>query len=175
MSSRYGTTTHELDIHVASWVMPYPRQYFIIIYGISLMPRRFFILEPKGREAACLGYFYCFNTLSLRMKGRWACSINVRFPFSINVWFPFMYSQKWNCGASLFPKQNYNVLSPKSYTHTYIYERFIYFQDRSAYFAAAKYVDLFWKYINRSQTHECRNWDWGREISFLGIHKLDFP
>ncbi len=28
---------------------------------------------------------------------------------------PFtMYSQKWNCGASLFPKQNYNVLSPSS-------------------------------------------------------------
>jgi hypothetical protein len=31
----------------------------------------------------------------------------------------------------LFPKQNYNVLSPSSYTHI-----FIYFQDRSAYSAA---------------------------------------
>ncbi len=28
-----------------------------------------------------------------------------------------MYSQNWNCAASLFPKQNYNVLSPNSYTH----------------------------------------------------------
>jgi hypothetical protein len=28
-----------------------------------------------------------------------------------------MYSQKLNCAASLFPKQNYNVLSPNSYTH----------------------------------------------------------
>ncbi len=28
--------------------------------------------------------------------------------------------------------------------------------------------------INRSQTHECRNWDWGRGILSLGIHKLDF-
>jgi hypothetical protein len=31
-----------------------------------------------------------------------------------------MYSQKWNCAlcsaASIFPKQNYNVLSPNSYT-----------------------------------------------------------
>ncbi len=35
----------------------------------------------------------------------------------INVWFLFMYSPKWNCSASLFPKQNYNVLSPNSYTH----------------------------------------------------------
>ncbi len=28
--------------------------------------------------------------------------------------------------------------------------------------------------INRSQTHEFRNWDWGRAIPFLGIHKWDF-
>jgi hypothetical protein len=46
----------------------------------------------------------------------------------------------------LFPKQNYNVLCPSSYAH--VCERFIYFQDRSAYSAA-----------NRSQTHECGIWD----------------
>ncbi len=40
------------------------------------------------------------------MKGRWESNIN--------VWFPFKYSQNWNCAASLFPKQNYNVLSPNS-------------------------------------------------------------
>ncbi len=28
-----------------------------------------------------------------------------------------MYSQKWNCAASLFPKQNFNAVSPNSYTH----------------------------------------------------------
>ncbi len=28
---------------------------------------------------------------------------------TINIWFPFMYSQKWNCAASLFPKQ---IFSP---------------------------------------------------------------
>jgi hypothetical protein len=27
-------------------------------------------------------------------------------------------------------------------------------------------------YINRSQTHECRNWDWGRTISFPGINSI---
>jgi hypothetical protein len=31
-----------------------------------------------------------------------------------------------------------------------------------------------WEHINRSQTHECRNWDWCRAIPFLGIHKWDF-
>jgi hypothetical protein len=41
----------------------------------------------------------------------------------------------------LFPKQNFNVLSPSSYTYTYFYERFIYFQERSAFSATVKYVD----------------------------------
>jgi hypothetical protein len=30
----------------------------------------------------------------------------------------------------------------------------MYFQDRSAYSAAEKYVDRFWEYINRSQTQD---------------------
>ncbi len=47
----------------------------------------------------------------------------------------------------LFPKQNYNVLAPHFYS--YICEKFIYFQDWSAYSAAGKYVDQFWEYINR--------------------------
>jgi hypothetical protein len=45
--------------------------------------------------------------------------------------------------------------SVSQFLHTYICERFIYFQDRSAYSAAGKYVDRFWEYINRSETHEC--------------------
>ncbi len=28
--------------------------------------------------------------------------------------------------------------------------------------------------VNRSQTHECGNWEWGRAIPFLVIHKWDF-
>ncbi len=28
--------------------------------------------------------------------------------------------------------------------------------------------------MNRSQTNECGNWDWGRVIPFLGLHKWDF-
>jgi hypothetical protein len=37
-----------------------------------------------------------------------------------------------------------------------------------------KYVDWFWEYINRSQTIDCGNWDWGRAIPRKGIHKWDF-
>jgi hypothetical protein len=49
------------------------------------------------------------------------------------------------------------------------------FQDRSVYFAAVNYVDRSWKYINRSQTRECGNWDWGRAIPRKEIHKMGFP
>ncbi len=47
---------------------------------------------------------------------------------SINVWFPFMYVLPEM--KLLFPKQNYNVLSPSSFTHR------------------------FRKYINRPQTDD---------------------
>ncbi len=57
----------------------------------------------------------------------------------------------------LFPKQNYSSVS--QILHSYIRERFIYFQDRSAYSAAGKYVNRSWQYINRSQTHKAGNWD----------------
>jgi hypothetical protein len=35
-------------------------------------------------------------------------------------------------------------------------------------------MDLSWEYINRSQTHECGNWDCGHAVPFLVIHKSDF-
>ncbi len=50
--------------------------------------------------------------------------------------------------------------------HPWVCERFIYSQDRCAFSVAGKYVDRFWEYINRSQTRECGNRDWGRAIPF---------
>ncbi len=45
----------------------------------------------------------------LQKKGQWESNINVLFRF--------MYFQKWNYLASLFPKQNYNVLSLNFHIH----------------------------------------------------------
>ncbi len=73
------------------------------------------------------------------------------------------YSHKRNCAAS----------APIS-TLMCLWAIFIYSHDRSAYSAAGKYVDRSWEHINRSQKHECGNLDWGRAISFMGIHKWDF-
>jgi hypothetical protein len=39
-----------------------------------------------------------------------------RLESDVNVWFQFMNSQKC-CVASLFPKQNYNILSPNFHIH----------------------------------------------------------
>ncbi len=49
--------------------------------------------------------------------------------------------------------------SVSQFPHSCICERFIYTQDRSAYFTAAKLADRSWEYINRPQIHECRNWE----------------
>jgi hypothetical protein len=56
---------------------------------------------------------------------------------------------------------------PRSqFPHSCICERFTYSHDRSTY---------SWEYINRSQIHECINWERGRTVSFLGIFVTDFP
>ncbi len=49
--------------------------------------------------------------------------------------------------------------------YSYICERYIIFQDWSAYSAEGKYVDRSWEYINRSQTHECLNVEIGTEAA----------
>ncbi len=58
-----------------------------------------------------------FGVPTLQIKGRWESNINVLFRF--------MYSQKWNCTASLFPKQNYNVLSHNFHIHESVSELYI--------------------------------------------------
>ncbi len=99
---------------------------------------------------------------TLQMKGWWESNIN--------VWFPFMYSQKWTC---YFQTRIIMFCLPAP-TLIYLWEIYIYFQDRSAYSAAGNMWTDLSEYINCSQTHECENWDWGRTIPRKGIHKCDF-
>jgi hypothetical protein len=72
-----------------------------------------------------------------QMKGWWESNIN--------GWFPFLYFQKWNCAACYF-QNRIRMWSVSQFLQSYICERFIYFQDRSVYFAAAKNVDRYWEY-----------------------------
>ncbi len=151
-----------------------------------------------------------------------------------------MYSHKWNCAALLFPKQNYNVLSPNFHIHVSVSNLYIariglpillqptllsvscelvlnlalapssvwmgqmlklkcahsplnprVLSSTSVPFTlttvqvpnlalthtkqiTVKQADRSWEYINLSQIHECRNWEQGHTVSFLGIYKSDF-
>ncbi len=98
----------------------------------------------------------------MQMKRQWESNIS--------VWFPFIYFQKWNC----YFENKIIMFSFPVPPLIYLSERFIYFQDQSANSAAGKYVDRSWEFINRSQTHECGNWDWGRANLRKEIHKWDF-
>ncbi len=73
----------------------------------------------------------------------------------------------------LFPKENYYVLSPSSYT---ISERDLYILriGLPILLQGNMWTDPG-EYVNRSQTHECGNWDWGHAIPRKGTHKWDFP
>ncbi len=95
---------------------------------------------------------------------------------NINLWWRFLYFQKWNCAASLSPKQNYNVVLPIS-TFMYLWPIYIFpgWQDRSAYFCSQRGRPIMGiHYINHSQTYQCRNWERGRAVSFLLVHQSDF-
>jgi hypothetical protein len=61
-------------------------------------------------------------------------------------------------GSHLCILRNENVIpktelycSVSQFRHSFICERFIYFQDMSTYSAAGKYVDRSWEYVNRSE------------------------
>ncbi len=69
------------------------------------------------------------------------------------------YSQKGNIRASV-PVSTFMCLWAN-----YIFSRWV------CLFCWRKYVDRSWEYINRSQTHECRNWGCGRAIPRKGIFK----
>ncbi len=70
---------------------------------------------------------------------------------------------------NVFPEMKLQGLCPNS--HSCICEWLIYSQDLSAYLAAAKYADWSWEYINRSQKHECGNWDSGDRTFCFGNNK----
>jgi hypothetical protein len=69
----------------------------------------------------------------------------------------------------IFPERELRSLNTNFHIHVAVSD-LIYSHNRSAYSAAGKNVNRSWEYINRSQTHECGNWDWGRAIPFLGIY-----
>ncbi len=75
---------------------------------------------------------------------------------------PFIYSFSGNCAASA-PISTFMCL-----WSIYILPGLVHI------FPPAETAAPSWEYIIRSQTHECRNWDWGPDIPFLGIFASNF-
>ncbi len=92
--------------------------------------------------------------------------VKKNFPFqhknSTATAIPFIYSFSGNSTAS----------APIS---TFMCLWTIYIFPGSVYiFPPAEQAESSWEYIIHSQTHECGYWDWGPDISFLGIFVSNF-
>ncbi len=145
--------------HNFLWVFKYNKLHFKIC--------SFLLLEstaPKCSSVKVGKYGFRNHPLyALQMKGQ--CESK------INVWIPFMYSQKWKYAASLFPKQNYNVLSPSSFTHISVRDLYIPMIGLPILLQPNMWILGIYKSLN---THECGNLDWGCAIPRKGKHIWDF-
>ncbi len=104
----------------------------------------------------CALYFTFLSTCSSsgRAGGPWLLHCKDKMP---KIWTK--YYQKRNIGVSV-PFSTFMCLWAN-----YIFPQWV------CLFCRRKYVDRSWEYINRSQTHECGNWGWGRAIPRKGIYK----
>ncbi len=87
--------------------------------------------------------------------------------FIYNNWhtataIPFIYSFSGNSAASA-PISTFMCLWV-----IYTFPGLVYI------FPPAEKADPSWEYIICSQTHKCGNWDWGPDISFLGVFVSNF-
>ncbi len=102
-----------------------------------------------------------YSSTALQMKGQWESNIN--------VWFSFVYSHKWNC----YFQNRIIMFSQPVPTLIYLWEFYI-FPGYVCLFCCRKICGPILGIINRSQTNESGNWDWGRAIPRKGIHKWYF-
>ncbi len=82
----------------------------------------------------------------------------------------------WLQGKCTYRKSNLCIpgkeLFQSQFLHWCVSEQFVYSQDRSTYWAAAKKTDRSWKCIILSQIFECRNWEIEHYNSVLVITRL---
>ncbi len=91
---------------------------------------------------------------------------------SIPFWQCSTSSSTFSCSLQrnfdlCIPRKGNVCLSPNFHIHVSVSD--LYIPSIGHLFPAAEWADRSWEYMNRTQKHECRNWDWGRAVSLLGI------
>jgi hypothetical protein len=74
----------------------------------------------------------------------------------------------------IFPEEELHGCSPSSYIHVSVSGLYIPLIGLPILLQEKRWTERGNIRIDRSQTHDCGNLDWGHKISFLGIHKSKF-
>ncbi len=132
-----------------------------IMWRTGLMP------ESRCQEPHSCGISKkCTNSEPKSIQALQKCSFSIQKVFVLIARYILQKENTENF-KQIFPEKELRGLRSQ-FPHSCVCERFIYLHNRSAFSAAEKQVDRSWEYINRSQTHECGNWDWGRAVPFFG-------
>ncbi len=138
----------------------------------------FFCLNLQASLSTTVTFGYTETTVGIADT----CSKQVSFSNSqgyellynvhIRVWTDTLQRHKYQKFETNIPRKELRGLSPNTYIHVSV--SYCYIPTIGLPILLQKKVDPSWEYTDHSQTHECGNWDWGRAIPFLGIHKSKF-
>jgi hypothetical protein len=139
-------------MEILSWIVFFV--FFIwgifIIYLFGLIPRwKHYFTEDQGRELNQGPTVPCDRRLASHLATQ--------------------HSELYQKSYLFIPRNE--TVWPRSHFHIHVSVSDLYIPKIGLPILQA---DWSWEYINRSQILECRNWERGRAISFLGIHKTDF-
>ncbi len=95
------------------------------------------------------------------------------FNRNISFWTDILQRHNTENSKHIIPERNSAALVP-ILTFMFMWAIYIFQQSVCLFCCRKKGGPIVEIYLDHSQTHECGNWDWGRAIPFLGIHKSKF-